>query len=782
MHRDLPCGLDATMNAVDRRTFLKRMAVAAVAGTVVTPREDGATARAPDEAQAGVTWKKAPCVLCGVGCGLLVGIQKGRAVGVRGDPDSAVSRGLACAKGYHSVQTLYARDRITRALVRQNGTLAPVALDQALDLVARRLRETIDRHGRNSVGIYGSAEWTIPDSYVAAKFCRGALGTHNLDTSARLFTASAAAGLDSTFGGRAPVGCYDDIDHADVFVLWNVNLAETDPVLFSRMLTRKRRDPAVRIIELATRTTRTSYASDLSLIFKPQTELAIANALSQEIVARDAANHDFIDQHVAFKRGKTGIGYGLNAEPVIDGDGVDASWNDYKAFLAAYTPERAQQLSGVPADSIRWLASLYADRSRKVVTAWGDAVNQHVRGTWLNNLLYNVHLLTGKIASPGNAALCLTGQPGTGIAYSTGAEAGSLPRGTTQHEEDRQRAAQIWSVPADRIAPQPGPTAIQMFRALERGDIRMLWIQGTNPMAALPDQARYARAAAREDRFIVVSEAYPTATTDVADVVLPAALWIEREGIVVNAEGRLQHFAQMVPPPADASSDAWLMIEVARRLGHGALFPWQRPQHVEQIWEEYRKFTPEAVQAVPPLTDLRGQVGATRPAVQRYSAPADPAADRARGAFDFYGHADHRAWIWLRPFEPAAESPDREYPFWFTTGSVLEHWGTGTLTRRVPALHRAVPSAYLEINRDDARSLGIANGEMVRVVSRRGSLEIQARIDFRGQPPRGLVFAPTFDDAHPVARLLLDAVCPISGQPEARCAVRVERLTQRGQV
>jgi nitrate reductase NapA len=324
-----------------------------------------------------------------------------------------------------------------------------------------------------------------------------------------------------------------------------------------------------------------------------------------------------------------------------------------------------------------------------------------------------------------------------------------------------------------------------MFRALDRGDIRFLWIQATNPMVSLPNLNRYRGAAAKADRFIVVSEAYPTPTTDVADVVLPSAMWLEREGIFANVERRAQHFEQLVAPPGDAMSDAWQMIEVARRLGLSSLFPWDRGNHIERIWEECSRFQ-DSRSALPPVAALRSRPGVIWPFVNgretkwRYNTAHDPAANRARGGFDFYGHPDGRAWIWLRPHEPPVESPDREYPFWLRTGEVLEHSGTGTLTQRVPTLHRAVPRAYLEINREDANRLGIRNRETVRLVSRRGSLEIEARIDYRSRPPRGQLFVPSFDEGAPVRRLMPDAFCPLSGQPELNtCAARVEQLSAR---
>jgi nitrate reductase NapA len=773
------------MKRVDRRTFFKSLgimsAASAVPGTV-----PGTVAGAALPAR-GPAWKRAPCRFCGVGCGLLVGIENGRAVAVRGDPDSPVSHGLACVKGYHSVEALYGRDRFRSAMVRRGGRLVAVPLGEAYDLVAARIRDVTRRHGKDSVALYGSAQWTIPDAYIASKLFKGALGTNNVETSTRLYAASVMAGLQGSFGLDGAVGCYEDIDHADVFVLWDVNLAETDPVLFSRLLARKRDDPAVRIIELSTRTSRTSYAIDQTLLHAPHTAVAVANGICHEIVARRWVQREFVDRHVAFKRGRTEIGYGRADGALLEDDAIDATWDEYVEFLADYRPERVQALSGLAAASIRWLASLYGDSRRRVMSVWGHGLNHDARGTWNNNVLYNLHLLVGKVATPGNCALALTGQPSGGSApHDAGSLTHTLPWGVVEDAEARRRAAEIWGVPVDRVDPRPAGPALSMFRRLEAGDIRFLWVQATDPMFSLPNLERYRRAAAAADRFLVVSEAYPTPTTDVADVVLPAAMWFEREGVYANAERRLQHFERLVPPPGDATGDAWQMIEVGRRLGPPELFAYEQSRHVEQIWEEYRRFHAGSATALPPVAALRAQPGVQWPYAggretrRRYNTTEDPVADGARGRFDFYGHADHRAWIWLRPSDPPAEAPDRDYPFWLSTGVALEHWGAGSMTRRIPTLHRALPHAYVEMNRGDARDLGIRNRERVRLVSRRGSLEIEVRIEYRSQPPLGQLFAPNFDEALPVNRLMPDAYCPLSGQPDTgKCAVRLERLPAR---
>jgi nitrate reductase (cytochrome) len=776
------------MSGTDRRAFVKRMAAASAAAAAASLMPGVAFGEDLGRylGQAGLTWKKTPCRFCGVGCGLLIGLEGGRAVAVRGDPESPVNRGLACVKGYHSVQALYGGDRLTRALVRRNGRLVEVPMAEALDLVARKLRETVRDHGKDSVAMYGSGQWTIPAGYVATKLFKGALGTNNIEANARLCMSSAVTGFMTSFGMDEPMGCYEDIDHADVFVLWGANMAEMHPVLFSRMLERRQQAPGTRIVDLGTRTTRTSYASDRAFLFTPQTDLAIANAICHEIVARGRVNRHFVDRHVAFRKGKTGIGYGLRDDFRFTDEASDATFDEYVRFLADYTPERVERLSGMPAADIRWLASLYADPALRVMSLWCMGMNQHTRGTWVNNLVYNIHLLVGKIATPGNSPFSLTGQPSAcGTVREVGTLTHALPRGTVTNAADREFAAGIWGVPADRIDPRPTHHAVSMFRALDRGEIRFMWIQVTNPMVTMPNLNRYRAAAEKDGRFLVVSDVYPTPTTDVADVVLPAALWIEGEGLFGNSERRTQHFEQMVQPPGDAMSDTWQIIEVARRLGHRNLFPWDRATHIADIWAEYTRFHDTPKHRMASLDELKAKPGIMWPYVDgaetkwRYNTAHDPAADRARGDFDFYGKPDGRAWIWIRPYEPPPELPDAEYPFWLNTGRVLEHWHSGSLTRRIPTLHRAVPRAYVEVHAQDAEELRIRDGEPVRLVTRRGSLILEARIDHRGQPPRGQVFVPFFDESRLINELTLDAYCPISAQPDyKKCAVRVERVRE----
>ncbi len=769
---------------IDRRSFIKKAAKisAMVAAAAMFPgivfAEDQKLPKGVDEE--GLAWKKTPCRFCGVGCGLKVAVKDGKAVAVKGDPKSPVNKGLCCVKGYHSVLALYGADRLTKAQVRKNGKMVEVPIQEALDLVASKMKETIEKDGKDAVSIYGSGQWTIPDGYVASKLFKGAIGTNNVEANARLCMASAVTGFLTSFGMDEPMGCYEDIDHADVFVLWGNNMAEMHPVLFSRLLDNRLKRP-VKIIDFATRNTRTSAAADKSILFAPQTDLAVANAICYEIVKNGWVNQSFVEKHCTFKEGKTNIGYGLEEKFKFKDEAKGIDFAAYEKFLEDYAPEKVAKYSGVSVKDIKYMASLYGDPNTKVMSLWCMGMNQHTRGTWINNLIYNIHLLTGKISTPGNSPFSLTGQPSAcGTVREVGTLTHKLPYGVVMNEKHRQKAADIWKVPVENISPKPSNHTVDMFRSLDRGDIKFMWIQVTNPMVTMPKLNRYRAGCEKDGRFIVVSDVYPTPTTDVADVILPSAMWIEREGMYGNSERRTQHFDQLINPPGDAMSDTWQLIEVARRMGYEKLFPWSEETHIEEIWNEYTKFHEGNKHGMAPYEVLKENPGMQWPYVDgkstqwRFHGKYDPA---CKGdTWDFYGKPDGKAWIWSRPYEAPPEVPDAEYPFWLNTGRVVEHWHTGSMTRRVPILHQAMPESYVELNPDDAKTMGIKNKEKVKLSTRRGEIVMKASINERGVPPKGQVFVPFFDESYLINELTLDAYCPISKQPDyKKCAVKVEK-------
>jgi nitrate reductase NapA len=742
---------------------------------------------------ADLAWGKAPCRFCGTGCGVEVGVSEGRVLAVRGDASSPVNRGLLCVKGYHLPGFLYGEDRLLHPMRRSaDGSLARISWNEALDLIASKFGEALEKRGPESVAVYGSGQWTVFDGYAALKWVKGGMKSNNLDPNARLCMSSAVMGFMTQFQSDEPMGCYDDFELGDDFVLWGNNMAETHPVLFGRILETKRKRPSVKIIDIATRRTPTSGLSDLYVEFRPGTDLALANGILHLLVKEGKVNQAFVDENVVFRRGIEDlekIGYGCSGADAerytFSDEPKPASQGDLVEFLDGYSPMRVSEITGVPEAQIRTLAALYGDSARGTVSLWCMGVNQHVRGTWMNNLITDLHLLTGKISRPGSNPFSLTGQPSAcGTAREVGTLANRLPADmVVTNAEHRAKTEKIWGLPAGTIPAVPGHHAVDMFRALTRGDVTTIWIQTTNPWMSLPNLDRFQRKPG-DGRFVVVSDIYPTPTTDVADLILPSAAWVEREGMFGNSERRTQHWDRLVDPPGEAKEDAWQIIEVARRMGLGHLFPWPEEDWHRAMYEEYRSFTLGEGKDLASYDALRSARGLRWPVVNgketryRYAVGHDPYAKKEKGVH-FYkakGYGE-KAAFWLRPYHPPAEVPDAEYPLWLSTGRVLEHWHTGSMTRRVKELHQAVPEAYVEMNRADALEGGIQSGDRVKLSSRRGSLELVVVIDGRASPPRGSVFVPFFDESKLVNRLTLDAMDSISKEPDyKKCAVRVERI------
>lgn len=776
-----------------RRELLEIGAAGAVAAFSARDREAAAAldTKAEPGGDASVEWSKAPCRYCGTGCGVEVGVRDGRVEAVRGDEKSPVNRGLLCVKGYHLPALLYGADRLTHPMRRgADGTLSAISWDEALDLIASKYRETLEKHGPDAVAVYGSGQWAIHDGYAALKWVKAGMRSNNLEANARLCMASAVMGFMTQFQSDEPMGCYEDFEAGDDFILWGNNMAEMHPVLFSRILEHKRTDPDVRIVDLATRRTPTSQYADLYVEFRPGTDLALANGILHLLITGGHVDQAFVDENLVFKRGiedesEIGYGcYGANAERYTFQDRAeDSSLEDLTQFVAEYTPARVSEITGVPAAQIEALAEIYGARDRGTVSLWCMGVNQHVRGTWMNNLINDIHLLTGKISRPGANPLSLTGQPSAcGTVREVGTLSNRLPSDMlVTKPEHRAKAEKIWGLQPGTLPEKPGYHTVDMFRALVRGDVKCMWIQTTNPWVSLPNLSRDTLEP-DPDRFVVVSDIYPTPTTAVADLVLPSAAWVEREGAFGNTERRTQQWNKAVDPPGEAREDAWQIIEVAKRMGMGDLFPWDGDWH-EPLFEEYRRFTLGTGKDLASYAELKETRGLRWPVVDgketsyRYAAGYDPYVTKTSGV-QFYkakGYGE-RAAVWRRPYQPPAEVPDEDYPFWLTTGRVLEHWHTGSMTRRTTQLYQAVPDAYVEMNPADAQALGLQKGEMARVVSRRGAVELPVEIRGRAQSPRGTVFVPFFDESKLINLVTLDAMDNISKEPDyKKCAVRVER-------
>ena len=767
-----------------RRDFIKASAAAAafaaVGVPVVRPKE-------AEAAEAGIKWGKAPCRYCGVGCCVLVGVKDGKIVATKGDPAGPVNKGLNCIKGYFLSKALYGKGRLTTPLIRKGNKMVEASWDEALDLIASKYKAAIATHGPDSVAMYGSGQWTVHEGYTASKLMRAGLGTNNLEPNARLCMASAVVAFMNTFGSDEPMGCYDDLDLGDTYILWGANMAEAHPVLFSRLIDNKLKHPGVKLIDIATRKTRTTKMADEYIAMRPQGDLAAINAIIHVILRDKLYDESFIKQHVSFKRGKENAPYGLKDKEAFNETPADVknlTFDEYKELMKQFTPQWGEKMSGIPAKKIEELARIYSDKSRKVNSLWTMGVNQHSRGVWVNNLIYNLHLLTGKICKPGENPLSLTGQPSAcGTAREVGTFAHRLPADmVVMNEAHRKKTAGIWGVDPAKLPAKVGLHTMEMFRAIDRNELKCIWIQCTNPFQSLPNLSRLRKAAEARKAFIVVSDIYPTKSTEVADVILPSASWVEKEGVYGNTERRTQQWFKMIEPPGQARPDTWQMIEFAKRMGVGHLFPYSEKGFYKEMWEEYRKFTIGVGKDLAPYeayAKVRGMRWPVKPDGKetrwRYTETDDPNVKKGEG-IKFYKAPNNKVNVWFRPYEQPAESPDKEYPFWLSTGRLLEHWHTGTMTGRVPELRRAVPGATIEMHPEDAKRLGIKNRDMVKISSRRGSIVLPAEINGRSTPEKGSVFATFFDETKLINDLCIDAFDPLSKEPDfKKCAVKVKK-------
>jgi nitrate reductase NapA len=832
------------MTDLTRRDVIKAQAVIAAAAAAGLPIPAAAQNLVASADMAELTWSKAACRFCGTGCSIMVATKAGRVVATHGDSQAEVNRGLNCVKGYFLSKIMYGEDRLTTPLLRKRdgvyhkeGEFEPVSWDEAFDLMAEKWKKTLAEKGPKGIGMFGSGQWTIWEGYAAAKLMKAGFLSNNIDPNARHCMASAVAGFMRTFGIDEPMGCYDDFEHADAFVLWGSNMAEMHPILWTRISDRRFSHPHVKVAVLSTFTHRSFDLADVPVIFKPQTDLAILNYIANHIIQTGAVNQAFVDEHVNFKRGVTDIGYGLRPEDPLEQAAANAkdpgasepmSFEEFAAFVSEYTLEKTAELTGVPAEQLETLAKLYADPNVKVMSLWTMGFNQHTRGVWANNLIYNIHLLTGKISTPGNSPFSLTGQPSAcGTAREVGTFAHRLPADmVVTNPEHRAHSEELWKLPHGAIPDWIGSHAVKQHRDLKDSKINCYWVQVTNNMQAAPNMLQEGLPGYRNpDNFIVVSDAYPTVTCQAADLILPSAMWVEKEGAFGNAERRTQFWHQLVDAPGEARSDLWQLVEFSKRFttdevwpaelldanpaykgktlydvlyanGQVDLFPLDETSadhanaeakafgfYIQKgLFEEYASFGRGHAHDLAPFETYHQVRGLRWPVVDgketrwRFSAENDPYVKNGK-AFHFYGNKDGRANIFALPYEPPAESPDTEFPFWLSTGRVLEHWHSGSMTQRVPELFQAVPDALCYMHPDDAAALNLRRGSEVRVISRRGDIRVRVETRGRNKPPRGLVFVPWFDARRLINKVTIDATDPISKQTDfKKCAVRIEAV------
>jgi nitrate reductase NapA len=793
-----------------------------------------------------IKWSKAACRFCGTGCSVMVGTKQGEVVATHGDQQAPVNKGLNCVKGYFLSKILYGQDRLTKPLMRmrggefaKDGAFQEVSWERAFDEMAKQWKRTLKAKGPEGLGMFGSGQWTVWEGYAASKLMKAGFRSNNIDPNARHCMASAVAAFIRTFGIDEPMGCYDDFEHADAFVLWGSNMAEMHPVLWTRLSDRRLSYPHVRVAVLTTFTHRSSDLADIPITFEPQTDLAIANFIANYLIQNDAVDHDFVQKHGGFYVGYTDIGYGLRPEHPLqqqaknadDPGGMrEASFEEFKEFVADYTVERASELSGVSEDQLLSLAKLYADPDTRVMSLWTMGFNQHTRGVWVNHLVYNLHLLTGKIATPGNSPFSLTGQPSAcGTAREVGTFAHRLPADmVVKNPEHRKTAEKIWKLPEGTVPGWVGAHAVKQDRMLNDGEINAYWIQVNNNLQAAPNTTNETYPGYRNpENFIVVSDAYPTVTAKAADLILPTAMWVEKEGAYGNAERRTQFWHQLVNAPGESRSDLWQLMEFSKRFTTDEVWPQEildaNPEYKGKtlfdvlyangnvdayplaetaddyanhesedfgfyvqkgLFEEYRQFGLGKAHDLAPFERYHEERGLRWPVVNgaetrwRYNADYDPYAAEAQGEggskIQFYGQDDGKARIMALPYEKPAESPDDDYDLWLVTGRVLEHWHSGSMTMRVPELYKAYPGARVYMHPQDAIQRNLRRGSEVEIASRRGAIRTRVETKGRNRPPRGVVFVPWFDASMLINQCTLDATDPISKQTDfKKCAVRI---------
>ena len=829
------------MTKLTRRDVIKAQAVAAAAAAAGLPLTAEAQNLVTDASITDLKWSKAACRFCGTGCSIMVATKAGRVVATHGDAEAEVNRGLNCVKGYFLSKIMYGKDRLTQPLLRKTdgvydkeGDFTPVSWDEAFDIMAEKWKATLKEKGPTGIGMFGSGQWTVWEGYAASKLMKAGFRSNNIDPNARHCMASAVGGFMRTFGIDEPMGCYDDFENADAFFLWGSNMAEMHPILWTRIADRKFSNPHVKVGVLSTFKHRSFDLADIPMIFTPQTDLVLLNFIANYIIENGAVNQDFVSKHVNFRRGNQDIGYGLRPEHPLEqaaenNDKADGStemtFEEFAEFVKPYTLEYASEMSGVPENRLLEMAKMYADPDVKIMSLWTMGVNQHTRGVWVNNMLYNVHLLTGKISTPGNSPFSLTGQPSAcGTAREVGTFSHRLPADlVVANPKHRAFAEDIWKLPEGTIPPKPGAHAVLQNRHLKDGKINCYWVQVNNNMQAAPNMMEETLPGYRNpDNFIVVSDAYPTVTCEAADLILPTAMWVEKEGAYGNAERRTQFWHQLVDAPGESKSDLWQLVEFSKRFkiedvwdaelldanpeykgktmydvlyanGQVDAYPLEQTSdeyenqeanhfgfYIQKgLFEEYAAFGRDHGHDLADFDTYHKVRGLRWPVVDgketrwRFKEGSDPYVT-AGADFEFYGKPDGKAVIFALPFEPAPESPDEEYPFWLSTGRVLEHWHSGSMTQRVPELHSAVPDALCYMHPDDAKAQGLRRGSGVRVISRRGEINLRVETRGRNKPPKGLVFVPWFDAAKLINKVTLDATDPISKQTDfKKCAVKI---------
>jgi len=637
------------------------------------------------------------CPYCGCGCGFNLVSVDGKLEGVEPWKRNPVNEGKLCPKGNFSFEFVHRDDRLTTPLIKEGGEFREASWDEALDLVASKLTE-LKEANPESLAFLSSARCTNEENYLLQKLVRTVIGTHNIDHCARLCHGPTVAGLAQTFGSGAMTNSLKSIEFADVIFIIGSNTLEQHPLMWRRILQAKAR--GAKLIVADPRFTPSAKKADLYIPFKSGTDVALMNAMMNVIISEGLEDKEFIE-----KRTK--------------------NFEELKEVVKKYPPEKVAEITEASPDLIKEAAIMYA-KAENAAIVYSMGITQHTTGTDNVMSTSNLAMITGNIGRPGTGVNPLRGQNNVQGACDMGALPVVYPGYQKVIEEEmagKMRTA--WG--CGDLNCKPGLTVVEMMNEAHEGGVKGMYIMGENPMVSDPDLSHVEGSLENLD-FLVVQDIFMTETAALADVVLPATSWAEKDGTFTSTERRVQYIRKAVDAPGEARADWEIISDIATRMGSD-LFNYSSPQ---EIFEEVRTVTPQYAGM--------NQERLSKPEALHWPCPdeAHPGTPILWG--EQFATPDGLGVLMPIEFIPAAELPDEEYPFTLTTGRILFHWHTGSMTRRSATLDREVPTGYVEINTEDAAELGIKNKEMVRVKTRRGEIEIAARVT--PDIMKGIIFVP----------------------------------------
>jgi len=685
------------------------------------------------ESRVADSWVKTTCGYCSVGCGMLIGIKDGKAVASRGNPDHPVNRGKLCPKGLSEHHVLTAPGRATTPLLRKDGVLTPVSWEEAITTMVERITDIQARHGRQSLGVIGTGQLLTEETYTLGKLVQLGFGTSNNDGNTTLCMASAVAGYKLSFGSDGPPGCYDDLETADVILLIGANIADNHPILCERLQRNLNRT----LIVADPRVTKTAMMADIHLPVKPRSDIALLNGIAHILIRDGLIDAEYIASHTE-------------------------GFTEFAQYVAAFTPEHTATVTGLSVATIEHIAHLYGN-AKAAFIGWTMGVNHSTQGAVTVTAINNLSLITGNIGRSGASPFSITGQCNAMGTRETGFTSGLPGYRKFENPNDRQALADIWKIDAGRIPTARGKAYPDIIEGAVTGSIKALWFIATNPAVSFPNYDLLKHALENVEFMVVQDGFYPTPTAAFADLVLPAAIWGEKEGTFTNSERRINKVNKLVSPPGDARTDFDIFLAIAEQLGvREELYPgWTTTRDAYCEWQlvsagracDYSEISWDRIER---------EGGVQWGGERLYQDGVFPS-------------ASGRARLHNVPCDPFLEQPDKEYNLILNTGRTVEHWHTRTKTGAVAQLNGMVPNAWLEMNPVDAEQLKLRSHDLVTVVSRRSRVA-QVELRITGIVAPGQVFMPFHFPEANSNLVTLGAFDPISREPNFKqCAVRVER-------